>query len=110
MTIERKHIDADRYAFDFNTCTSELGWAQVDTTQDAWYYGTWANPITLEVVNYCEGDVTHSKNATKQEFIAEIHALHKWNSDNGYWKGIDGMCNERIINAFTALGLAHLLH
>ena len=35
--------DLGRYYFDGQACRSENGWAQVDTDQDAHYFGTWAN-------------------------------------------------------------------
>jgi hypothetical protein len=34
----------NRYTFDFGTCSPQNGFAQVDTGQDAYYFGTWANP------------------------------------------------------------------
>jgi hypothetical protein len=37
---------ADRYLFD-NTLLHQ-GYHQVDSEQDAWYYGHWLNPKTLE--------------------------------------------------------------
>ena len=46
----------DRYSFDFKLCTPKNGWAQVDTSQDASYFGTWANPFERKTVSYCEGD------------------------------------------------------
>ena len=44
MKITREFCPGDRYVYDFGLCTYEKGWAQVDTAQDASYFGTWANP------------------------------------------------------------------
>ena len=64
--------EGDRYAFDLNRCTSAKGWAQLDTEQDAWYFGNWINPTTLETMSYAEGDVTHHKAETVEEFGQEV--------------------------------------
>ena len=46
MTIKTttNFCSTDRYVYDFSVCTYEKGWAQIDTRQDASYYGTWTNP------------------------------------------------------------------
>ena len=49
---------SDRYGFDFGPCSTANGFAQIDTRQDASYYGTWCSPAARTIVNYCEGDVT----------------------------------------------------
>lgn len=102
--------DGTRYAFDFNLCSASNGWAQVDTTQDASYYGTWANPERRQIVNYCEGDVTITHCDTDKDFAQAVKECADWNKERGYWKGIDGMCDERIVARFTELGLGELLH
>ena len=56
--IERNFHPSDRYVFDFGACSIERGWAQLDTGQDASYFGTWLNPTKRQTFNYCEGDVT----------------------------------------------------
>lgn len=101
---------SDRYGFDFKSCTADKGWAQLDTKQDASYYGQWINPLTLEYVSYCEGDVTHYKYETEAEFVIGITETIQWHKDMGYFLGIDGMLRPEIIAAFTRLGLAEYLH
>ncbi len=100
----------DRYHFDFKTCQPSKGWAQLDTKQDASYFGTWVNPITLELVSYCEGDVTHIKCETEAEFKCELTNLIDWNKKQEYFIGIDGMMSPGIIAAFEKLGFAEYLH
>ena len=50
--------DGDRYILDFGACSSKNGFAQIDTDQDASYFGMWCNPVSLRLVSFCEGDFT----------------------------------------------------
>lgn len=105
------HPMTDRYRFDFRDCTPAKGFAQVDTSQDASYFGTWANPFTFTIVTYCEGDITRRTAESAEEFRAEILGIKSWNEEHGHrFLGIDGMLDEKIIAGFTAVGLAELLH
>ena len=44
MKINRKFCPGDCYVYDFGLCSYENRRAQVDTAQDASYFGTWAKP------------------------------------------------------------------
>lgn len=113
MAIRKEHTFApgDRYYYDFNVCSYGKGWAQVDTKQDASYYGNWCNPHMLRLLSYAEGDVTVTYCDTEEEFVQAMRELHKWNADNGYWLGIDpGFSYTLLKNKFTAMGLQDLLH
>jgi len=111
MKTTREFCPADRYAYDFGICSSGKGFAQVDTGQDAWYFGTWANPEKLAIVSYCEGDVTLLQAEDPEEFAAELRAMKKWTDESGCgFKGIDPMCVPEIEARFRALGLGDLLH
>lgn len=101
---------ADRYQYDFVTCNYKKGWAQLDTRQDASYYGNWINPTTRELLSYCEGDLTHTVCENDTDFIQAVRGCVNWHKDNDYFIGIDGMCSDTIIEAFSRLGLAELLH
>ena len=110
-TLTRGHeIMADRYKYDFRKCTSTDGWAQLDTKQDASYFGNWVNPLTLELMSYCEGDTTHTQCESEADFIATVRECVQWHSERGYFIGIDGMFEPRIIEAFTRMGMAEFLH
>ena len=111
MTIEihRNFTMADRYRYDFKLCTYEKGWAQVDTSQDASYYGTWTNPLTFEICNYCEGDVTLTQCSTAEEYVSEIRKTADWNKERDYWLGIDPGLS-LLKDKFEELGLSDLLH
>ncbi len=102
---------ADRYKYDMGTCSTRNGFAQVDTGQDAHYFGTWANPEKLIVVCYCEGDVSINRYDSPAEFVEGIRELVWWNEESGHgFKGIDPMFNASIEEGFRGLGLGDLLH
>lgn len=60
----------DRYIFDNQLIPQ--GWHQLDSGQDAWYFGTWFNPRTLEFLEYAEGDIAEIKFESPQEFIGWV--------------------------------------
>jgi hypothetical protein len=109
-TIKRTFAPGDRYSYDNGRCSHRAGYAQIDTAQDASYYGTWANPTSRVIVTYCEGDVTETVCPTDEIFAIEIRRIHAWNIGNGSWKGIDPMCVPGIETRFQAMGLGDLLH
>ena len=111
ITHGSDRFDADRYKYDFKLCHPSKGWAQLDTKQDASYYGNWVNPTTLETFSYCEGDLTHVQYEDDAEFVAGIREAIGWHNEHGWGPAkIDGMCNDTIIQAFTRLGLTDVLH
>ena len=111
MQIKRSFMPADRYLFDFKKCTTDKGWAQVDTSQDASYYGTWANPFKLITLSYCEGDITECQAENEAEFCAELQKTKDWNNENGLrFLGIDPGFDPELKARFISLGLSELLH
>ncbi len=50
--------NSSRHHWDDFLLFKQKGWAQYDTTQDAWYFGVWVNHGSRLIVTYCEGDVT----------------------------------------------------
>ena len=106
-------ICGDRYEYDFGKLCTARGWAQLDTSQDASYYGTWANPHTRELFSFCEGDTTHQRADTDERYAALVRELADWNKRSGYWRGIDsglGRNGTAIAQRFEALVLGDLLH
>ncbi len=112
MTVQRitEFCPADRYVYDFGACTYARGWAQVDTRQDASYYGTWTNPERREIFTYCEGDTTLIRCDTNEEYMEQMRAMADWNKEASYWLGIDPGLGEEMKIRFTELGLGDLLH
>jgi len=111
METIRSFEPANRYKYDFGACTSGKGFAQIDTSQDASYYGTWANPFDLIIISYCEGDVTIQKTDIAKEFVDEIFKIKSWNDEYGHrFIGIDPGFNVELKNRFVELGLGEFLH
>jgi hypothetical protein len=111
MRILREFAPSDRYVYDAGYCSTKNDFAQVDTSQDASYFGTWANPFKLIVVTYCEGDVTVEIADNTAEFIACLEQIKTWNVDNGHqFLGIDPGFNVPLADQFRALGLSSFLH
>lgn len=102
-------IDGDRYAFDAKLTTSN-GYAQIDTDQDAWYYGNWCNPWKREIVTYAEGDLTIITAETDEEFVKQIRDMESWNKKSGRGMGIDPWFNEKLVSKFEEIGLSDLIH
>ena len=112
MKRERGFIlNGERYAFDFGKCSYANGYAQVDTSQDAPYYGIWTNPTELTILSYCEGDVTTETAENVAEYVIAIQKLKAWHEDNGIrFIGIDALADNDLKARFTEIGLADLLH
>ena len=109
--IEMFIPDAERYLFDFQLCTYARGWAQIDTEQDASYYGTWCSPSARKVLTFAEGDVTIRVFDTDEAFAADLRAIDAWNRTNGYGGAkIDPGFDPAMKAAFERLGLGDLLH
>lgn len=100
----------DRYKWDFKLCTPNKGWAQLDTTQDAPYFGNWINPLTRQLMSYCEGDTTFTECEDDADFIATVRECCEWHKERGYFLGIDSMCAPSIEAAIDRLGLGIYLH
>jgi len=114
MKTKRSFIaNGNRYIFDFDICSTKKGFAQIDTEQDAWYYGVWVNPFTKTIVNYAEGDLTIQEAESDEEFVGALHHLRDATEAVG-WKfyGIDpGADHDNpLAQEFKRLGVAHLLH
>lgn len=113
MAIEIQRGSAhgvERYRFDFKVCTYEKGWAQVDTRQDAPYYGTWTNPEKRQIFCYCEGDTTLTSCDTNEDYVKAVSDMVNWNKKSGYWLGIDPGLKPEMRAKFVSLGLEEFLH
>ena len=102
---------SDRYTFDCGPCSTANGFAQIDTRQDASYYGGWCSPTARTIVNFSEGDLTTTVCETDEEFVAQLRESARWNDEAGYGPmKIDPGCDEGLRQAFERLGFADLLH
>ena len=100
--------DAERYDFDRQLCWAKGStWAQVDTDQDAWYFGNWANPVTRSIVSFAEGDLTITRCDTAEEFCVELNVMATWHATQGSYLRIDP--REEHESLWLELGLGHLM-
>lgn len=104
--------DGDRYHFDFGECSIANGFAQMDTEQDAWYYGNWANPFTLQLVAYVEGDIYRTTCSDVAGFVYEVKEFARWSEQDAGYKflGIDAGFRDDLKKRFEEIGLGELLH
>jgi hypothetical protein len=106
----------DRYAFDFKACTYEAGWVQVDTYQDASYFGIWTNPTARMIVTYAEGDISRIEADTDDEYVEILKGTmdcYTDGSDRWPHAKIDpglGATRDAHVERFTQLGLAAYIH
>ncbi len=92
MTTTHTFIqDGDRYMFDHRLSLS-LGWAQLDSRQDAWYYGCWINAAKRQIVEYAEGDVSRYTFDSDAEMFAWLD-------------GVDGRSEERRFSNGKAIAI-----
>lgn len=99
-------FDGDRYAYDFGPCSADKGWAQIDTTQDASYYGAWARPSRLQTFEFAEGDLTLQTAESDDEYRELLRSFESM----GCFRGIDDGAVPEIRVHFERLGLTDLLH
>ena len=110
VDIKNSFAPGDRYYYDFKKCLPSNGWCQFDTSQDASYFGNWINPLTYELLSYCEGDVTHTTCGTAEDFVRVVRETFIWHDTCGYKPAIDTMCETAIICKMDKLGLSDLTH
>jgi hypothetical protein len=99
-----------RYYFDRNL----KGFAQVDTSEDASYYGNWANASTFELFSFAEGDTCHTKCDTPEEFREEMQRFVDFCERQGgdYFRGVDpgAYHTPEILKPWKDAGLIHLIY
>lgn len=101
-------IDSDRYKYDFNLLST---WAQIDTNQDASYFGQWACPFELKYFSYCEGDTTLVEFDSPDELIKYIEGIKAWNDEQGHrFLGIDPGLDPTKRDKWIEIGALHLFH
>ena len=100
------HPNGSRYVLDFGPCSARNGFAQIDTDQDAWYFGTWANVEKRRFVQYAEGDLTILDFETVEELVKHLEDFSTWE----HFRGVDPMGSTAVEDAFRELGLGNMLH
>ena len=109
MTVTKELLfDPDGNRRPWDESLVPVGFAQIDTSEDASYYGHWACPKRRKLVSFVEGDITITECTTDNEFISEVRKTCDWHIKYDQFKGIDPPASTK--NLWVALGLTELLH
>ena len=98
----------DRYYFDFGMCQSKNGWFQIDTHQDASYFGVWTHPGERRILTYAEGDVTIETFDADGEYVEGLRACLDFYDTASFRARIDGSFGGDAI--FERLGAKDLCY
>lgn len=97
--------------YDFGKCSIDKGWAQIDTNQDASYFGQWINPTERKIFAYVEGDLILTQLDTDDELKSEVDEMKRWNDEQGHrFIGIDPGFNAELKAELVSVGLGGYLH
>jgi len=105
IIIRSFHGNITRYAWDEGLDYNE--WCQLDTRQDASYYGHWINPFRLTFIGFAEGDITEVLCASESGFRSYLRNFFSFQQEMGYDSWIDMMCNneqEKLV-IFDRIGM-----
>lgn len=112
MVKTETYHDGTRYDFD-NTLLSK-GYYQIDTSEDASYYGNWINPIERKRVAFAEGDLREIQYDNDEEMIQDLKEMDAWEKEHSGSKGIKidlgWHVDEKATKLFEKLELSYLLH
>ena len=100
VTKTEMHISGDRYQFDWKLRALD-GWVQLDTDQDASYYGHWASPSKLTIIAFIEGDVIKHVCDTIEEWQQEVLRYRDWHVGQDGWMKADCGCVKELEEQFT---------
>ncbi len=103
--------DGTRYEIDSGVCNSATGFCQIDTDQDASYFGIWTSPTRRVVCSFMEGDITVKEASTDAEYrevLVNCLTSHRHRNEARPHAMIDlGIAGrDDFRDAFVSLGLA----
>ena len=99
--VSNFYPNGNRYMFD-SKFLAKKAWVQLDTTEDASYYGNWVNRQLRKIVNYAEGDYTETTYATDEAFIKGLRTCLASLEKYGYQPMLDTYENEEQYSDFKA--------
>jgi hypothetical protein len=107
--------DGNRYEIDNGVCNSASGFCQIDTSQDASYFGIWTSPSQRAVCSFMEGDITVEKATTDAEYreiLVNCLTSHRHNNEAHPHAMIDLGISRRdeFRDAFVTLGMASYIY
>lgn len=85
MKVTKGHSGGDRYQYDSDLCSYEKGWVQIDTNQDASYYGHWCNLESLQFFSFVEGETTLFEYESIEEFKQALVEQRDFHLQDGRW-------------------------
>jgi len=90
------HPQRGRYYYDHKLLGQKNGWCQYDTDEDAGYFGVWVNVLKMEVITYCEGDVSHVLAQNSKLFKAELRSLVDYYNPSAFATTFDNEGNKKV--------------
>jgi len=108
VVTTREFAESSRYQYDGWLLSK--GFAQIDSAEDASYYGNWADPVRLILFSYIEGDCQTVQCETETEFKEQIRKVCNWLRLHSTLYGIDPGIKQESKDRWIALGLSDLLH
>jgi hypothetical protein len=94
--------DLNRYFFDNGECNpAETNFCQLDTWQDASYFGIWADPVGLRVVKFIESEVYRHEFDSEAAFCEKVRSTLEHNRQGEGHASIDPYGN---LGDWRALG------
>ena len=68
-------LSGERYLFDARLDLSDGAWAQLDTEDDASYFGIWVNKTARRILLFAEGDLSFTQCADAASYDAQMAAI-----------------------------------
>jgi len=97
----------DRYFFDFKLDLNR--WLQMDTGQDASYYGNWVNPQLRTHITYCEGDIYVIVSKSDASFMKYMKVTRGWHLNNDGKVSLDpGLTPSEFVQMFMKAWEDHI--
>jgi len=85
MKVTQGRSGGDRYQYDSDLCSYEKGWVQIDTNQDASYYGHWCNFDSLQIFAFVEGDTYLTECDSIEDFKQALTKERDFHLEDGRW-------------------------
>jgi hypothetical protein len=112
MVKTESYYNGTRYSFDRSLLPK--GYYQIDTSEDAYYYGNWINPIERKRVAFAEGDLREIQYESDEEMVQGLKEMDAWEKEHSGSKGIKidlgWHVDEKATELFKKLELSHLLY
>ena len=80
-------MEGDRYIFDFQMSVDH--WLQLDSENDASFFGNWVNPTTRRTLSYLEGDLYLVECADDESYDREVASICADNAEAPFMVAID---------------------